>query len=797
MRGFFTGGCNWIFMLCWGAIFSAGARDAEDVRSVPLQYVSFSAVPELPFAERLLTYRAGSNVAAGGNQETSKIETLPTSAGDSCPAEAECTFMSNCPTLRRTQPSTRCEVILTPMRAGVAGMRLPGGTCCRRSRSSTSQTSPPGTSQYNSRPLPVLATAINAAAFGGEGADFADPDLMPRGRKKSSSGHLVNFVVPPNAAGTEQYGTGGKIPLKLLPPQKDSISFLAGEAPVSFVTANKSVNGEKAPQFGGGVNPAVDTKNARPNGGMNNPALVGNVRQPPQLPPLQPLPPLPLQQMASPPQQNFVQQSPPQQQSFNVQQQQPGPPLPAPQQPLFSSNQPNVPVPQPFSNNYPPNQPNPQGAYQAPIPTQQSFFNPQPIGPSPQLSFSQQPPQQYLGPVQNIQPNEIRNQNPPIQPQFASMNPQQQLFNPQPQNFPLPQMANPAFPLGPSPSQNPMQNFQPSQQQGPPPQILQQFPLQGQFLPPNQIPINRNDSNLPPPQQLQPQLLPSRASVSQQPPPVPPPNFSAFNSFSSPTNGPATTFCGVKDPTLARSGRILGGHPSEFGAWPWMAVILSSKRLRCGATILNEQFLLTAAHCVYKNYQYGYYQDLNVRIGLSSMDEDDFGRYAPQEVRIQRVFVHPFFNATQSSYDIALIQLASPIVFQPHIKPVCLPSSEHLGEMGTVIGWGKRKETDDRANLPMVLQEVNMPVLYPWQCILELRSNKIYEDIGPHLSQRPILGDDRHRQQGLRLRKANVPGIYTNIFYLKDWIESTVSANWNIFSGHFGFRERSDAFYYR
>lgn len=38
------------------------------------------------------------------------------------------------------------------------------------------------------------------------------------------------------------------------------------------------------------------------------------------------------------------------------------------------------------------------------------------------------------------------------------------------------------------------------------------------------------------------------------------------------------TFCGVRDPLLSngRSGRVLGGRPSEFGAWPWM-VSLSFK----------------------------------------------------------------------------------------------------------------------------------------------------------------------------------------------------------------------------
>ena len=50
--------------------------------------------------------------------------------------------------------------------------------------------------------------------------------------------------------------------------------------------------------------------------------------------------------------------------------------------------------------------------------------------------------------------------------------------------------------------------------------------------------------------------------------------------------------------------------------------------------------------------------------------------------------------------------------------------------------------------------------------------------------------------KGYGCGQENVPGFYTNIFFVKDWIESTVSSNWNYFMLNptmpFGTRERSD-----
>lgn len=43
---------------------------------------------------------------------------------------------------------------------------------------------------------------------------------------------------------------------------------------------------------------------------------------------------------------------------------------------------------------------------------------------------------------------------------------------------------------------------------------------------------------------------------------------------------------------------IVGGEVSSPGSWPWLALLYFQKSPRCGATIIDDEWLVTAAHCV-------------------------------------------------------------------------------------------------------------------------------------------------------------------------------------------------------
>ncbi|KAF6734885.1 Prothrombin [Oryzias melastigma] len=171
-----------------------------------------------------------------------------------------------------------------------------------------------------------------------------------------------------------------------------------------------------------------------------------------------------------------------------------------------------------------------------------------------------------------------------------------------------------------------------------------------------------------------------------------------------------------------REQRIVGGDDAEVASAPWQVMLYkrSPQELLCGASLVSDQWILTAAHCVlYPPWNKNFTKD-DILVRLGKHNRAKFERGVEKIVAIDEIIVHPKYNWRQNlNRDIALLHLKRPIIFSDEIYPVCLPSKQVArnlminGFKGRVTGWGNLKESWNPAarNLPTVLQQIHLPIV--------------------------------------------------------------------------------------
>lgn len=134
--------------------------------------------------------------------------------------------------------------------------------------------------------------------------------------------------------------------------------------------------------------------------------------------------------------------------------------------------------------------------------------------------------------------------------------------------------------------------------------------------------------------------------------------------------------------------RIVNGENAQDGQFPHMVSLRSRITLghNCGASILNDRFLLTAAHCC-QNY-HAIPKNMYAVMGAVRLSSDGV------QIELDKITTHSGFDfedVKTGIYDVAVIRTATKIVFNDFIQPIALPM-KNLPEDHSIpliaTGWG-------------------------------------------------------------------------------------------------------------
>ncbi|KAL7630286.1 UNVERIFIED_CONTAM: hypothetical protein RMT77_019570 [Armadillidium vulgare] len=255
--------------------------------------------------------------------------------------------------------------------------------------------------------------------------------------------------------------------------------------------------------------------------------------------------------------------------------------------------------------------------------------------------------------------------------------------------------------------------------------------------------------------------------------------------------------CGLK--TIYQP-KIAGGIKAEINEFPWQAALYFWKQLVCGGSIINNLYILTAAHCFidFRREKIWSIDVAKLLVALGSHQREDFSKNKEMEEQsdireIIQVIVHEKFDCPSFSNDIALMKMKEPLTrYSLKIIPICLPSSGRKFEniSATISGWGRQHEN---RTLTKFLRKANVKILPNIRCYK--RVGGIFSDDimlcadSTHL--RTCSGDsggplvfknetDRYVQIGISsfgfgCSRTYFPHVYSRVSHYLPWIKNHTS----------------------
>ncbi|CAG0880138.1 unnamed protein product [Cyprideis torosa] len=244
--------------------------------------------------------------------------------------------------------------------------------------------------------------------------------------------------------------------------------------------------------------------------------------------------------------------------------------------------------------------------------------------------------------------------------------------------------------------------------------------------------------------------------------------------------------------------KIVGGTNTVRGQVPYIASLRYTRAGNsfhiCGGTVINEKYILTAAHCVAGKLGNG----LEVAIQEYNIREDEKDP-VEEIIEIDQIFAHPDFRAfgRRIENDIALLKLKTDINFNDYVQPACLPDNndnQFEGQTVTVSGWGATKEGGKSSN---ILQTLDLRAISKAACaftlgiVLNIRESHMCasgsfwggedpcqgDSGGPLVLSNPDITVVGVVSAGVGCARPFFPGLYSRVSFFVPWIRQTLVEN--------------------